>query len=31
LLVYTHDDLLYALWWLAALRGPRRGELCALR
>jgi integrase len=28
--VFAHDDLLYALWWLAALRGPRRGELCAL-
>jgi integrase len=26
-----HDDPLYGLWWLAPLRGPRRGELCALR
>jgi integrase len=25
------DDSLYALWWLAALRGLRRGELCSLR
>ena len=25
------DDSLYALWWLAALRGLRRGELCGLR
>jgi integrase len=30
-LVLVRDDLLYALWWLAALRGLRRGELCALR
>lgn len=30
-LVFAHDDPLYALWWLAGLRGPRRGELCALR
>ncbi|XVU30696.1 tyrosine-type recombinase/integrase [Actinoplanes sp. CA-054009] len=25
------DDALYALWWLAGLRGLRRGELCGLR
>ncbi|HWG98351.1 MAG TPA: tyrosine-type recombinase/integrase [Pilimelia sp.] len=25
------DDSLYAFWWLAALRGMRRGELCGLR
>ena len=25
------DDSLYALWWLAGLRGLRRGELCGLR
>jgi len=25
------DDPLFALWWLAALRGLRRGELCGLR
>jgi integrase len=25
------DDSLFALWWLAALRGLRRGELCGLR
>lgn len=31
LLVFARDDSLYGLWWLAALRGPRRGELCALR
>jgi integrase len=30
-LVFAHDDPLYALCWLAALRGLRRGELCALR
>jgi site-specific recombinase XerC len=30
-LIFVRDDLLYALWWLAALRGLRRGELCALR
>lgn len=30
-LLFVRDDLLYALWWLAALRGLRRGELCALR
>jgi integrase len=27
----THDDRLYALWWLALLRGPRRSELLAMR
>lgn len=25
------EDSLYAFWWLAALRGLRRGELCGLR
>jgi integrase len=25
------DDSLFAFWWLAGLRGPRRGELCGLR
>ncbi|WP_173745419.1 tyrosine-type recombinase/integrase [Actinoplanes sp. TFC3] len=25
------DDSLFALWWLAALRGLRRGELCGLK
>jgi hypothetical protein len=25
------DDTLFAFWWLAALRGLRRGELCGLR
>ncbi|MEV6350783.1 tyrosine-type recombinase/integrase [Actinoplanes sp. NPDC051851] len=30
-LLFVRDDPLYALWWLAALRGLRRGELCALR
>jgi integrase len=25
------DDSLFACWWLAALRGLRRGELCGLR
>ena len=25
------DDSLFAFWWLAALRGLRRGELCGLR
>jgi integrase len=25
------EDSLFALWWLAALRGLRRGELCGLR
>ncbi len=25
------DDRLFALWWLVGLRGPRRGELAALR
>ncbi|WP_349879517.1 tyrosine-type recombinase/integrase [Micromonospora sp. HUAS YX12] len=30
-LTFTTDDPLYPLWWLAALRGLRRGELCALR
>ncbi|MDI6099224.1 tyrosine-type recombinase/integrase [Actinoplanes sp. NEAU-A12] len=25
------DDPLFALWWLAGLRGLRRGELCGLR
>jgi len=30
-LVGVADDSLYALWWLAALRGLRRGELCGLR
>jgi integrase len=29
--VSTRHDWLFALWWLAALRGLRRGELCALR
>ena len=24
------DDSLFALWWLAALRGLRRGQLCGL-
>jgi integrase len=27
----VHPDRLYALWWLAALRGLRRGELAGLR
>jgi integrase len=30
-LFFVRDDPLYGLWWLAALRGLRRGELCALR
>jgi integrase len=30
-LLYVRDDPLFGLWWLAALRGLRRGELCALR
>ena len=30
-LTYIAEDPLYALWWLAALRGLRRGEVCALR
>ncbi|MEV0006405.1 site-specific integrase [Micromonospora sp. NPDC050980] len=30
-LTFAADDPLYPLWWLAALRGLRRGELCALR
>ncbi|WFF08073.1 tyrosine-type recombinase/integrase [Micromonospora sp. WMMD1076] len=30
-LTFTADDPLYPLWWLASLRGLRRGELCALR
>ncbi|MFC7279214.1 tyrosine-type recombinase/integrase [Paractinoplanes rhizophilus] len=30
-LVFVRDDPLFALWWLAALRGLRRGEVCALR
>jgi hypothetical protein len=28
---FVTDDPLFALWWLAGLRGPRRGELCGLR
>ncbi|MFE7871427.1 site-specific integrase [Micromonospora humida] len=27
----VNDDPLFALWWLAGLRGLRRGELCGLR
>jgi len=27
----VQDDRLFALWWLVGLRGPRRGELAALR
>ncbi len=27
----VNDDSLFALWWLAGLRGLRRGELCGLR
>jgi integrase len=27
----THDERLYALWWLALLHGPRRSELLAMR
>jgi integrase len=30
-LTAVHDDPLFALWWLAALRGLRRGELLGLR
>lgn len=30
-LTFVREDWLFALWWLAALRGLRRGELCALR
>ncbi|AEV81237.1 tyrosine recombinase XerC [Actinoplanes sp. SE50] len=30
-LLFVRDDPLFALWWLAALRGLRRGEICALR
>ncbi|MCU7724013.1 hypothetical protein ODJ79_09825 [Actinoplanes sp. KI2] len=30
-LVFVRDDSLFALWWLTALPGLRRGELCALR
>lgn len=30
-LTFVRDDRLYALWWLVALRGLRRGEVCALR
>jgi Phage integrase, N-terminal SAM-like domain len=30
-LATVREDWLFALWWLAALRGPRRGEICALR
>jgi integrase len=30
-LSFVRDDRLFALWWLAALRGLRRGEICALR
>ncbi|MGY0231159.1 site-specific integrase [Longispora urticae] len=30
-LTAVREDPLFALWWLAALRGLRRGELCALR
>ncbi|MFV2089007.1 site-specific integrase, partial [Micromonospora sp. LOL_021] len=25
------DDSLFAFWWLTALRGLRRGEMCGLR
>ncbi|MEO3780800.1 hypothetical protein ABGB16_29105 [Micromonospora sp. B11E3] len=28
---YVHDDNLFALWWLIALRGLRRGEAAGLR
>ncbi|WP_146615446.1 hypothetical protein [Nonomuraea aridisoli] len=28
---YVREDVLYPLWWLAALRGLRRGELAGLR
>ncbi|WP_238447155.1 site-specific integrase [Micromonospora sp. 4G55] len=28
---YVHDDSLFALWWLIALRGLRRGEAAGLR
>lgn len=27
----VNDDPMFALWWLAGLRGLRRGELCGLR
>jgi len=27
----VRDDPLFALWWLVALRGPRRGEIAGLR
>jgi integrase len=30
-LAHAREDWLFALWWLTALRGLRRGELCALR
>ena len=30
-LTFVREDWLFALWWLTALRGLRRGELCALR
>lgn len=30
-LIFVRADPLHAMWWLAALRGLRRGELCALR
>jgi integrase len=30
-LAFVRQDWLFALWWLAALRGLRRGEICALR
>jgi integrase len=30
-LAFVRTDWLFALWWLAALRGLRRGEICALR
>jgi integrase len=30
-LEYVREDALYPLWWLAALRGLRRGELVGLR
>ena len=30
-LTAVQDDDLFALWWLVALRGPRRGETVALR
>src|SRR5207248_11276396 len=30
-LVTVREGWLFALWWLAAMRGLRRGEICALR